>query len=90
MKAIGAAIMAAFVITVATPAGAQVPGPTAPGGNELTSTSSAPTAPGGSGWQTAPVFTLGRDGVYVWTPVAPPYNAQANGDLAARDIWGAG
>jgi hypothetical protein len=25
-----------------------------------------------------------------WTPVAPPYNAEANGDLAARNIWGAG
>jgi hypothetical protein len=89
-KAIGAAIMAAFVITVATPAGAQVAGPDAARGSELTSTRSGPVSAGGSGWQTAPVFTLGRDGVHVWTPVAPPYNAQANGDPAARDIWGAG
>ena len=25
-----------------------------------------------------------------WAPAAPPYNAEANGDLAARNIWGAG
>jgi hypothetical protein len=25
-----------------------------------------------------------------WAPVAPSYNAEANGDLAARNIWGAG
>jgi hypothetical protein len=28
--------------------------------------------------------------LHVWTPVAPPYSAEANGDLAARNIWGAG
>ncbi len=88
MKAIGAAVMAALVITVATPAGAQVPADVMRG-SELT-TSSAPIGAGAGGRQTAPLFTLGRDGVQVWTPVAPPYNAQANGDLAARDIWGAG
>jgi hypothetical protein len=40
--------------------------------------------------QTPPLFTLGRVGIQVWAPMAPPYNAGANGDLAARDIWGAG
>jgi hypothetical protein len=36
------------------------------------------------------VFTLGHAEVRVWAPMAPPYNGGANGDLAARDIWGAG
>jgi hypothetical protein len=89
MKAIGAAVMAALVIAVATPAGAQVPGADVVRGSELT-TSSVPVGADAGGGQTAPLFTLGRDGVQVWTPVAPPYNPQANGDLAARDIWGAG
>jgi hypothetical protein len=90
MKPIGAAVMAAFIITVATPAGAQVPGPDAARGSELSVMSSAPIASARSGLQSTPMFTFGRGGVRVWTPVAPPYNAQANGDLAARDIWGAG
>jgi hypothetical protein len=37
-----------------------------------------------------PLFTSGGLRVRVWTPVAPPYSAEANGDLAARNIWGAG
>jgi hypothetical protein len=40
--------------------------------------------------QTRPLFTIGRVEVRVWAPVAPSYNAEANGDLAAREIWGAG
>lgn len=37
--------------------------------------------------QTPSPRTIGRIGVHVWAPVAPPYNAEANGDLAARNIW---
>jgi hypothetical protein len=40
--------------------------------------------------QKAPLFTIGGVEVRVLAPVAPPYNARINGDLAARDIWGAG
>jgi hypothetical protein len=40
--------------------------------------------------QTRPLFTIGGVQVRVWAPVAPSYNAGTNGDLAARDIWGAG
>ena len=42
------------------------------------------------GAQSPPLFTSGGVGVRVWTPMAPSYNAAANGDLAARDIWGQG
>ena len=42
------------------------------------------------GAQSPPLFTGGGVGVGVWTPMAPSYNAAANGDLAARDIWGQG
>jgi hypothetical protein len=37
-----------------------------------------------------PLRTIGGIELRAWTPVAPPYNAEANGDLAARNIWGAG
>ena len=40
--------------------------------------------------RTSPLFTIGRVEVRVWAPVAPPYNAEADGDVAARYIWGAG
>jgi hypothetical protein len=40
--------------------------------------------------RTPPLFSIGGIEVRVWAPVAPPYNAEANGDLAARDIWSAG
>jgi hypothetical protein len=37
-----------------------------------------------------PLRTIHGIELHVWTPVAPPYSAAANGDLAARNIWGAG
>ena len=40
--------------------------------------------------QTRPLFTIGGVGVHVWAPVPPPYNAEANGVLAARHLSGAG
>jgi hypothetical protein len=40
--------------------------------------------------QTRTLFTIGRVGVHVWAPVPAPYNAEANGDLAARYLSGAG
>ena len=40
--------------------------------------------------QAPPLFTIGRIEVHVWAPVAPPYNAEANEDLATKNIWGAG
>ena len=43
-----------------------------------------------SALQKPPLFTIRGLGVHVWAPTAPPYNAGANGDLAARDIWGTG
>jgi hypothetical protein len=39
---------------------------------------------------TSPLFTIAGIEVRMWAPVAPPYNSEANGDLATRDIWSAG
>ena len=40
--------------------------------------------------QSHPLFTFGGLDVRVWTPVDPPYNALANGDLAGQPYGGAG
>ena len=54
-----------------------------------TGTDSGSTSVSASGLPTPPPSrTIGGVGIRVWTPVAPPYNAEANGDLAARNIWG--
>jgi hypothetical protein len=39
-----------------------------------------------------PPFRSSSSGIelHLWAPVAPTYSAEANGDLAARNIWGAG
>jgi hypothetical protein len=54
-----------------------------------TGTDSRSTSVSASGLPTpAPLRTIGGVGIRVWAPVAPPYNAEANGDLAARNVWG--
>jgi hypothetical protein len=40
--------------------------------------------------QSSPLFTIGGVEIHMWAPVAAPYNAESNGDLATKDIWSAG
>jgi hypothetical protein len=35
-----------------------------------------------------PLFTVGGFGVYLWAPVAPPYDASNNRNFAANSVWG--
>ena len=37
-----------------------------------------------------PLFMIGRVPVYLWAPVEPPYNPNANRDPAADPLWLAG
>jgi hypothetical protein len=67
------------------------------GGNDgpsaLSSSTSAQDQPhsvSGGALEVPRLFTIGRVEVRVWAPVPPPYNAEANGDLAARYLWGTG
>ena len=54
-----------------------------------TGTDSGSTSVSAGGLPTrSPLRSIGGVGIRVWAPVAPPYNAEANGDLAARNIWG--
>lgn len=38
-------------------------------------------------YQPTPLFLLGGVQFEIWTPVAPPYNAAANRNLAGRPLW---
>jgi hypothetical protein len=40
--------------------------------------------------RTPPLFSIGGIRFRAWAPVSPPYKAEAEGNLAARDIWSAG
>ena len=44
----------------------------------------------GASTRSRPLFSIGGIEVHVRAPVAPPYSAGADQDLAARTIWGAG
>ena len=54
-----------------------------------TGTDSGSTSVSAGGLPTrSPLRSIGGVGIRVWAPVAPPYSTEANGDLAARNIWG--
>jgi hypothetical protein len=72
-----------FAIVTATAAYGQEQTAQIPGANGV-------TVQGQGGRQSTPLFTIGGVNVRLWTPVSPPYNAQANGNLSQRPIWGPG
>jgi hypothetical protein len=84
MKRICAIAFSIFVVVGTISARAQEQNPQVPGVGSVTGTGS--TRVGSS----PPLFTFGGFNVRVWTPVAPPYNATANGNLAERSIGGVG
>jgi hypothetical protein len=84
MKQICAIAVSIFVVVGATSARAQEQNLQMPGVGSVSGT--GPAAAGSS----RPLFTFGGLNVRVWTPVAPPYNAMANRNLAERSIGGAG
>ncbi len=84
MKQVCAVAFSVFVAVGATSAHAQEQNPPMPGAASVSGT--GPTGIGSS----HPLFTFGGLDVRVWTPVAPPYNAMANSNLAERSIEGAG
>ena len=55
-----------------------------------TSAQDQPHSVSGGALEMPPLFTIGRVEVRVWAPVPPPYNVEANGDLATRYLWGMG
>src|SRR4051812_1347769 len=90
MNWIRAVAFGVAVLVGATTAYAQAQDPEMPGVGHVTGT--GPTGIGSrqDDRQLPPLFTFGGLDVRIWTPVGPPYNARANGNLAERPIGGAG
>jgi len=77
------AIGLAFALTAAT-AYAGVPA-TGDASGTLLYNQGTTTAPRYS--QPTPLFRLGDVQFEIWSPVAPPYNAAANRNLAGNPLW---
>jgi hypothetical protein len=84
----GALILGTFVAIGATSAFGQEQLPEDAGTNHRFGASSASVAPEPDDRQSRPLFKIGGLPVHVYAPVAPPYNAAANRNLAADPLWG--
>jgi hypothetical protein len=61
--------------------------PQAAGTNQTTQAPYTPNYPDRSAADSRPLFHIGQLPVVVWAPVQSPYNAKANGTLAANWPW---
>lgn len=93
MKTLGAAVLGASVLMLATGAFAQpqrsVQGqnPKAATVHKVEQTQAIQGNDTSGTQQSTPLFTLGNVGVHLWAPVEPSYNANANRNLAADPLW---
>lgn len=87
MNRIGAVMLGASALMVATVASGRAESSAVTSASEATTSRLAPT--GGIPEKT-PLFTIGGVGVYLWAPVEPPYNANSNRNGAADPLWEAG
>ena len=88
MNRIGAIALGASVLMVATVASGRARSSEVPGASQATPAQSVPAGNKSSVPQSTPLFTIGGVvGVYLWAPVEPAYDANANRDLAANPLW---
>jgi hypothetical protein len=91
MNGIGAIALGASVLMVATVTSGRARSPEVPGASQATPAQPIPAGNKSSVPQSTPLFTIGGVvGVYLWAPVEPAYDANANRDLAANPLWGSG
>jgi hypothetical protein len=89
MNGISAMALGAFVLMVAAVASGRARGSEVPGTSHATPAQSVPAGNKSSVPPSTPLFTIGGVlGVYLWAPVEPAYDANANRDLAAKSLWG--
>ena len=85
MNRIGAIALGASVLMVATVASGRARSSEFPGASQATPAQSVPAGGESRVPQSTPLFTIGGVvGVYLWAPVEPAYDANANRDLAAN------
>jgi hypothetical protein len=88
MNGIGAIALAASVLMVATVASGRARSSEVPGASKATPAQSVPAGNKSSVPPSTPLFTIGGVvGVYLWAPVEPAYDANANRNIAANPLW---
>ena len=88
MNRIGAIALGASVLMVATVASGRARSSEVPGASQATSAQSVPAGNESRVPQSTPLFTIGGVvGVYLWAPVEPAYDANANRNIAANPLW---
>ena len=88
MKTIGAVVLGASVMMLATVASVRAQNPDWDA-SQSRQTNSVEGSLEGSAPQSQPLFTIGGVGVHVWTPVGSPYDSHANTNLATGALFGA-
>jgi hypothetical protein len=87
MNSIGAAVLSATALMLATVAVAHAQSPGGPGlGQETQSPFVAPDPTQGEP-ASHPLFTIGGVEAHIWAPVEPHYDANNNRNLAANPLW---
>jgi hypothetical protein len=88
MNGIGAIALGASVLMVATVSSGRAGNSDVPGASQATPAQFVPAGNKSSLPQPTPLFTIGGVvGVYLWAPVEPAYDANANRDIAANPLW---
>ena len=90
MNRIGAVVLGASALMVATVAAGRAQRSEVPSASQTTTAQSVPAGTGRNIPESKPLFMIGGVGVYLWAPVEPPYDANANRNLAADPLWEAG
>jgi hypothetical protein len=90
MNRIGAIVLGASVLMVATAASGRAQSSEIPSASQATPTQSVPDVTESSPRQSTPLFTFGGMTVYLWAPVEPPYDANMNRSSAADPLWESG
>jgi hypothetical protein len=85
MTKVGAMLLGALPLLLATAAYAQGPAPQAGGTVQTPALVPGEVAPPNNGPQ--PLFSIGNVPVSVWAPTEPTYNTQANRSAADNPLW---
>ena len=88
MNRIGTIALGASVLMAATVGSGRAGSSEVPGASQATPAQSVSAGNKSGVPQSTSLFTIGGVvGVYLWAPVEPVYDANANRDLAANPLW---
>ena len=86
MKTTRAVLFGILTVLMAMSAHAQTPAPQTVTGQQALGGQSIGVSPTQRDRRMTPLFVFGGMAVGIWTPVAPPYDAGANRNLAANPL----